>query len=137
MFQRIITHWEEGIKEIRTLSRILTVTGGISRNDFVPLPVSAAVQSVNTGTPFSLHFIPPGTASKGKACHLTDSCQVRGIASFVVSEDFVTWHHVLKSPKISLIMKSAHSDVGIGKFFDLSVLVPLSSYSKQAVLLHF
>lgn len=48
----------------------------MSRNDFVTLPVSAAVQSVNTGTPFSFHFIPPGTAAKGKASHLTDSCQV-------------------------------------------------------------
>lgn len=76
MLQRNITHWEEGIKEIRTLSRSLTVTGDMSRNDFVTLPVSAAVRSVNTGTPFSFHFIPPGTAAKGKASHLTDSCQV-------------------------------------------------------------
>lgn len=76
MFQRNITHWEEGIKEIRTLSRSLTVTGVMTRNDFVTLPVSVAVQSVNTGTPFPLPFIPPGTAAKGKASHLTDSCQV-------------------------------------------------------------
>lgn len=54
-----------------------------------------------------------------------------------MSEDFVTWHNVLKPPKICLIMKPTLSDVGIGKFFDLSILVPLSSYSKQAVLLHF
>lgn len=137
MFQRNITYWEEGIGEIRRLSRSPTVTGGMSRNDFVTRSVNAAVRSVSTGTTFS--FLSYRHSCQRESCSRNTflPSTVRGTASFVVSEDFLRWHHVLKPPKICLIMKPTHSDVGIGKFCDLSVLAPLSSYSRQAVLLHF